>query len=94
MSTASATPVDPADLQYRTPPQIADRLGVAVKTVRGWITSGELRACNLAARGRSRPRFKVSPTDLEIFLERRSAGPQPKPTRRRRKKESDLIDYV
>ena len=91
MSTASATPTD---LKYLTPPQIAARLGVAVKTVREWCSSGELRSCNLAARGRMRPRIKVSPTDLEIFLERRSAGPQPNPTRRRRKKESDLIEYV
>ncbi len=86
MSTASATP---ADLKYLTPPQIAARLGVAVKTVRGWCASGEMRSCNLAARGRMRPRIKISPVDLEIFLERRSAGPQPKAIHNRRRKENE-----
>ena len=57
----------PTDRRFLTPPQIAKRLGVAVATVRGWITRGELKSMNVARRECSRPRFRVDPIDLEIF---------------------------
>ena len=69
-------------IRFLTPPEIADRLGVKSATVRGWITSGQLRAANLAAVGCSRPRFKVDPADLAVFLNRRAAGPVAKAPRR------------
>ena len=81
-----------AEIRYLTPPTIARRLGVKSATVSGWIVSGQLRGVNLAAAGCSRPRFKVDPADLAIFLNRRAAGTQPKVTRRRRKDEG-VIQY-
>ena len=50
-----------------SPPAVAARLGVKPATVRGWIVSGELRAAKLAAVGCTRPRYRISPVDLEIF---------------------------
>ncbi len=85
MATVDATA---AEGFYLSPPAIARRLGVKSSTVRGWIVSGQLRGVNLAAAGCSRPRFKVDPADLAIFLNRRAAGPTPKVPRRRKRDEN------
>lgn len=69
---------------YLTPPQIAVRLGVTNSKILGWIQSGELRAVNLAATRSNQPRWKVLESDLERFLESRTAlPPEPKKMRRR-----------
>lgn len=75
-----------------TPPTVAERLGVKASTVRGWCRSGELKSANLANAGCRRPRFKIHPVDLQIFLDRRSAGPTPKVPRRRRK-DTSVTEY-
>jgi transposase len=72
-------------LSYLSPPQIAKRFGVDAHKVLSWIRRGELRAVNVADRTGGRPRFKISPADLAIFEAARSAGPQPKVARQRRK---------
>lgn len=69
--------------KYLTPPNIAKRLGVTCDKVLGWIRSGQLRAVNLSEGGR--PRWKISPTDLETFLTTKSnrvAATEPRRTRR------------
>ena len=71
------------EVEYRTPPTIAKRLGVSTEKVIGWLVAGELRGCNLAARTGGRPRYRVSEVDLAEFLERRSASVLPKARRRR-----------
>lgn len=81
-----------AKIYWRTPPEIATELRVKPATVRGWITSGQLRAVNLASAGCRRPRFRIDPADLAIFLNRRSAGPTAK-TPRRRKKDESVTQY-
>jgi excisionase family DNA binding protein len=47
-------PDDPST--YRTPPEIARRLGVGPEKVLAWIRSGELAAVNLATTRHGRPR--------------------------------------
>ena len=69
---------------YLTPPQLAEIYGVKPAKILAWISSGELAALNLAARGSSRPRYRISPEAIEQFERRRSAGPLPKQIRRRR----------
>ncbi len=58
-----------------TPPQIAERLGVAPRKVISWIVSGELQALNLAHRGCMRPRYSVSPAALAAFERARTVVP-------------------
>jgi excisionase family DNA binding protein len=81
-----------ADIRYLTPPEVAARLGVDVHKVMGWIRRGELRAANVGD-GAQRPRFRISPIDLELFLSARAAAPEPKITRMRRKKDPNIIEF-
>lgn len=57
--------------RYLTPPTIAKRLGVTCDKVLTWIRVGKLRAVNVSDHGR--PRWKISPEDIETFLESRSS---------------------
>jgi excisionase family DNA binding protein len=69
-----------------TPPQVAKQLGVSPDKVRGWISSGELHATDVAAVGSRRPRNRISKENLAEFQKKRqNATPPPKPPRRRRK---------
>ncbi|MFN0199332.1 MAG: helix-turn-helix domain-containing protein, partial [Planctomycetaceae bacterium] len=70
---------------YLTPPAIAQRLGVSPETVIGWIRSGELEAINVAQRGKSRPRYRVSPQSLADWELRRSVVTSVSPIRRPRR---------
>ncbi len=47
---------------------IADHCRVSVKTVRRWISSGELPASKLGAQ------WRITPKDLQIFLRERWNG--------------------
>jgi len=49
--------------------QVADRLSVDERTVRGWIQKGELKAVNIG--GRLRPEYRIRPDDLEAFIKSR-----------------------
>lgn len=68
--------------QYLTPPQIAKLLKVGADQVLTWIKSCELKAVNLSAG--DRPRWKVSPIELQRFLESRSNQPIAKNPKRNR----------
>ncbi|HUY88991.1 MAG TPA: helix-turn-helix domain-containing protein [Pirellulales bacterium] len=65
-----------------TPPEVAKRLGVSADTVRGWISTGTLKAVNVAGPGK-RPSHRISPEALAEFEQRRT--PAPAVARRRRK---------
>lgn len=69
-----------------TPPKLARFVGVAAEKINKLITTGQLKAHNLAVNPRGRPRWRISPEEVERFLEARSnkAPPPPKPRRRRR----------
>jgi excisionase family DNA binding protein len=71
----------------------ADRLGVSVNKILGWIHSRELRALNVAARPGGRPRWRISPEDLAAFEAARSARPAPPPRGRRRRLDPSVIEY-
>lgn len=81
-----------ASPQYLTPPQVAKRLAVDPSRVRAWIVNGSLRAINVGD-GSQRPRYRISPADLAAFEAARSAGPQPKISRVRRKKDPLITEY-
>jgi len=77
--------------RYLTPPQIAAQLGVKPDRVLRWIRTGVLSAINLSD-GRLRPRFRVAPSDLEIFLSTRRVAA---PTRvvRRPRQDANVIAF-
>ena len=76
---------------YVTPPEIAKAWGVDPAKVLHWIKSGELVATNLATRIGGKPRYRISATDLEAFMQRRQ--PKPAPPIKRRKKQSGVTEY-
>lgn len=80
-----------APVSYLTPPVVAERYGVDVKKIVGWIRRGELRAVNVATCTGGRPRYRISPADLAAFEVARSAGPQPRVVRR--KKDPSVIEF-
>jgi excisionase family DNA binding protein len=69
-------------IRYLTPPEIATRLRVDAHKVLGWIRRGDLRAINVSDGWR--PRYRISPDDLESFLRRREVQPPPPRIARRR----------
>jgi hypothetical protein len=56
--------------QFYSPPRVAKILQTDPHKVLDWINSGELKAVNLS--DRTRPRWKISPDDLQRFLDSRS----------------------
>jgi excisionase family DNA binding protein len=69
--------------RYLTPPQAGRLLGVNADRVVGWIKSGKLRASNVS--DKTRPRWRISPADLQAYLTARSNQvnvSEPKRTRR------------
>jgi hypothetical protein len=70
---------------------VAKRYRVSPDKIRSWIAKGELAAINTATALCSKPRWVILPDALVAFERRRSAGPPPKPARRR--KRTDFVDY-
>ena len=79
--------------RWMTPPQVASQLGIKSDAVRVLIRSGELRAVDLAGKGSRRPRYKIDPSDLKIFLESRQVRPPAARATRRRRKQLDIIAF-
>ena len=78
--------------RYLTPPQVAERLGVDGHKILSWIRAGELRAVDVGD-GARRPRYRVAESDLATFLAGRSAGPEPKITRVRRRRDPQITEF-
>jgi excisionase family DNA binding protein len=76
-----------------TPPQLARQLGVSPDKIVGWIRSGELRAVNIAANPKGRPRYIIDPKDVEAFEARRSIHKTPSVPRRRKRTSDDVIEF-
>lgn len=74
---------------FLTPPQAARKLGVSPDTVRGWISSDELKAVNVARPGK-RANHRISREALAEFEQRRQTKAA-KPAARRRKAEILLV---
>ncbi|MAT38732.1 MAG: hypothetical protein CL946_03930 [Ectothiorhodospiraceae bacterium] len=71
--------------EFLSPSEVAKALGVCHETVMLWIRKGELRAANVSRnRGSMKPRFRIRPSDLDLFLASRQPPPPPPPRRPRR----------
>ena len=62
---------------------IAEQLGVSLRTVQSWVAAGELRAISVSRLRNSRkPRLRVLDSDLQAFLAGRAVGGDPPKSRR------------
>jgi len=77
---------------WHTPPTIARMLGCKPERVIGWIRAGALAAVNLSD-GASRPRFRIAPSALEVFLASRRVQPPVRTARRRRQAAEVIIEF-
>jgi hypothetical protein len=76
-----------------TPREAARYLRVSSCTIHRWIRNGELGAQNVASWLLAKPQWVILPEHLEAFLKGpRAAKPAPEKARRRRK-DTDAIDF-
>lgn len=57
---------------FLTPEQYAEQLGVSVDKVREWISQNELVAVDVSRKGSRVPRWKISPSSILDFEDRRT----------------------
>lgn len=80
--------------EYLKPPEIANLLRVGGDSVLAWIHSGELRAIDSTMGRGQRPRWRIHRADLEAFLTRRAASPEPRRRRSpRRRPAGEVIQF-
>jgi excisionase family DNA binding protein len=72
------------DMQkYLTPPAVGKMLGVNADKVVAWIRAGKLRASNVS--DKTRPRWRIAPSDLQDYLAARSNQAKQSATKRTRR---------
>ncbi len=71
-----------------TPGRLAQRYGVSIHKILGWIRNGELQALNVASDHSRRKQWAILPEHLEAFEARCAAVPKHATTRRPRKDKS------
>jgi hypothetical protein len=76
-----------------SPPELARRWGLDAHKILGWIRNGELRAIDVSSRQGGRPRYLIDMCDIRIFELHRAVGGPVQAPRRRRTKQSDLIEF-
>lgn len=77
-----------------TTAEVAEFLKVSPDKILAWINSGELEGIDVSSRGSRKRRFRVTNDALQAFLRLRATRPAPKPTRRRRREEERIPEYV
>ena len=87
MANPNARPtISPADL--------ARHWGIKIDKVLNWISSGQLKAVNVAANASGKPRYRIDAEALAAFKAARTLA-TPEPRRRRRSRpEDDVPQYV
>jgi len=76
-----------------SPPQLARRYRCKPEKIIGLIRAGKLAAFSIASEGAKRPRYRIDLREVEAFELRRSVLPAPKSTRRRKRRDPDVIDF-
>lgn len=76
-----------------TPPELARRWGISADKVLAWIRSGELKAIDAATKRGGRPRFLIDNSDIAEFEARRIARSVVRPIRRRRRGDTQTIQF-
>jgi excisionase family DNA binding protein len=74
--------------------QVAQRLGVSLKTVLAWIHAGELKAVNVGRTPHGRkPRWRISQAALDAFEALRTSGPPAPRSKRTKQKDGEFSFY-
>lgn len=74
-----------------TPNELAHFWRCSANTIRTWIRNGQLKAMNVATKGK--PRFIILPKHMEEFEARMEVKTEPKATRKRKPKKP-WVEYV
>ena len=80
--------------EWFSPPEVAAKFGQRPESIIAAIRTGELPAANFAAKGRTRPRYRIHRDDLEAFIRRRAVVPAAKPAPRPRREAVGVTQYV
>lgn len=83
-----------AGREFLTPEQVARQLGVTPDTVRQWIASRDLAACDVSQSGSKRPTWRIHQGDLEGFLARRKTIQNLPVSRRRAPRLDSFKKYI
>jgi hypothetical protein len=71
--------------------EVADQLGTRTHSVLTLIKTGQLRASDISLTPGGRPRWRIDPDDLSLYLARKTfQAPAP---RRRRKKPTNVKEF-
>ena len=81
--------------EFVNPVELGKAIDIDTATVRKWIAEGWLPAVDMRSPGTSRPRWRISESDFEAFVKKRSNSnaPTPAPQRRRRKVSDGLEKF-
>ena len=80
-------------MNYRTPPQRAEELGIDPAKLIIEIKAGRLVAVDLATPGSKRSRYRISEEAIADWLRSRQVRPAVKPQPRRRKLQQGIKQY-
>ena len=64
--------------------EVAERYGVSAPTVLAWIARHEMKAIDVSRKQGGRPTWRITERALADFEEKRTPGPPPLRTRRRK----------
>lgn len=78
---------------FHTVAQAAELLQVRVRQIQGLIRTGELRAVDVSLHSGGKPRWRISDAELQAFQVRRSNKPVPVPSRRKRRRSTNITEY-
>ena len=77
---------------FLTPPVLAEIWGVNADRVLALIRDGKLKAYNFGRK--TRPRYRIDPKDAEAFLQTLAVDSAEQPARPRRRRFSDVQEFV
>ena len=86
--------MNPNSRSTMSPSDLARHWGIKIDKVLGWISSGQLKAVNVASSTSGKPRYRIDAEALAAFKASRTVAP-PEPRRRRRSRpDEDIPQYV
>ena len=85
---------DSTGQEWGTPPAYAAEIGITADKMYHLIAIGEIIAANVASDRNGKPRYRISRTEWNRWLDSRSTKPpEPAPRRRRRKPSSAVTKF-
>jgi excisionase family DNA binding protein len=75
--------------------QVCEHFGVSEATCLGWIARGELKSINVGrSPNKQKKRYRITQEALDAFAESRAVTPPAPRTRRRKKSNDDVIEFI